>query len=103
MRFSLQHHAGRHADPRSRKQLAAVYGEIGVLARPGSTWIIPHIDLVNRSQVEEIHAKQSTVMVWTANGSENMRELAGWGVDAIISDETELLVHTLRSRAPHLP
>ena len=31
-------------------------------------------------------------MVWTVNRAERMREFAEWGVDAIISDETELLV-----------
>jgi glycerophosphoryl diester phosphodiesterase len=35
-------------------------------------------------------------MVWTVNRSERMREFSEWGVDAIISDETELLVSTLR-------
>ena len=28
-------------------------------------------------------------MVWTVNRAERMREFAAWGVDAIISDETE--------------
>jgi hypothetical protein len=36
-------------------------------------------------------------MVWTVNRAERMREFAAWGVDAIISDETELLVRSLRS------
>jgi glycerophosphoryl diester phosphodiesterase len=34
-------------------------------------------------------------MVWTVNRDQSMRELAGWGVDAIISDETESLVRSL--------
>jgi glycerophosphoryl diester phosphodiesterase len=35
-------------------------------------------------------------MLWTVNLEERMREFAEWGVDAIISDETELLVTSLR-------
>ena len=34
-------------------------------------------------------------MVWTVNRAERMRELAALGVDAIISDETELLARSL--------
>jgi glycerophosphoryl diester phosphodiesterase len=37
-------------------------------------------------------------MVWTVNRAERMREFAGWGVDAIISDETELLVGSIDRR-----
>jgi glycerophosphoryl diester phosphodiesterase len=35
-------------------------------------------------------------MVWTVNRAEHMRQFEAWGVDAIISDETELLVRWLR-------
>jgi glycerophosphoryl diester phosphodiesterase len=35
-------------------------------------------------------------MVWAVNRAEQMREFAAWGVDAVISDETELLVRSLR-------
>jgi hypothetical protein len=31
------------------------------------------------------------------NGASGMQEFAKWGVDAIISDETELLVTSLRA------
>jgi glycerophosphoryl diester phosphodiesterase len=46
--------------------------------------------------VEQVHAAGKKVMVWTVNRAERMREFAAWGVDAIISDETELLVRSLR-------
>ena len=36
------------------------------------------------------------IFVWTVNEPEAMRRLAAWGVDGIISDETKLLVGTLR-------
>jgi glycerophosphoryl diester phosphodiesterase len=40
--------------------------------------------------VELVHTAGKRIMVWTVNRAERMREFAEWGVDAIISDETEL-------------
>lgn len=59
-------------------------------------WVIPEFRLVDRALVERVHDAEKRIMVWTVNGIERMREFAAWGVDAIISDETELLVHSLR-------
>jgi glycerophosphoryl diester phosphodiesterase len=59
-------------------------------------WMIPHFTLVNREQIERAHAAGSKVMTWTVNRADEMRRFTDWGVDAIISDETELLVRTLR-------
>ncbi|MFZ0799779.1 MAG: glycerophosphodiester phosphodiesterase [Terriglobales bacterium] len=59
-------------------------------------WVIPRFDLADRELVELAHAAGKRVMVWTVNRVERMREFAEWGVDAIISDETELLVRSLR-------
>ena len=55
-------------------------------------WVIPQFELADRGLVEAVHAAGKRIMVWTVNRAETMREFAGWGVDAIISDETELLV-----------
>ena len=41
-----------------------------------------------------LHAARQQVLVWTVNDQAKMRELGEWGVDGIISDETELLVKT---------
>jgi glycerophosphoryl diester phosphodiesterase len=59
-------------------------------------WVIPQFELTDGELVEMVHAAGKRVMVWTVNGAERMREFAAWGVDAIISDETELLVRSLR-------
>jgi glycerophosphoryl diester phosphodiesterase len=59
-------------------------------------YVIPHQALVNRSLVEEIQHAGHRVFVWTVNDKEAMLSLADLGVDGIISDDTELLVHTLR-------
>jgi glycerophosphoryl diester phosphodiesterase len=57
-------------------------------------WLIPRIDLVDRKLVEQAHAAGKKVMVWTLNRAEQMRQVAEWGVDAIISDDTDLLVRS---------
>jgi glycerophosphoryl diester phosphodiesterase len=59
-------------------------------------WVIPQFKLADRELIEQVHAAGKKIMVWTVNGAERMREFATWGVDAIISDETELLVRSLR-------
>jgi glycerophosphoryl diester phosphodiesterase len=59
-------------------------------------WIIPRCDLASRELIGTIHKAGKKSMLWTVNIEERMREFAEWGVDAIISDETELLVTSLR-------
>jgi glycerophosphoryl diester phosphodiesterase len=53
-------------------------------------WVIPQFALMDRQLVELVQAAGKKIMVWTVNRAERMREFAAWGVDAIISDETEL-------------
>jgi glycerophosphoryl diester phosphodiesterase len=65
------------------------------LSDPSFDWLIPHFRLVEQSLIAQAHAVGRKVIVWTANDANRMRELAARGVDAIISDETELLVKTL--------
>ncbi|HYL14818.1 MAG TPA: glycerophosphodiester phosphodiesterase [Terriglobales bacterium] len=59
------------------------------------THVMPHHKLVSRDLVEEAHAANKKVFVWTINRAEDMVRFADWGADAIISDDTELLVRTL--------
>jgi glycerophosphoryl diester phosphodiesterase len=63
-------------------------------------WVIPQFDLVDNQLVEEVHEAGKRIMVWTVNRAARMAEFAAWGVDSIISDETELLVQSLAS--PHI-
>jgi glycerophosphoryl diester phosphodiesterase len=53
-------------------------------------WVIPHFKLADGELVKLVHAAGKRIMVWTVNRAESMREFAAWGVDATISDETEL-------------
>ncbi|MFZ0561293.1 MAG: glycerophosphodiester phosphodiesterase [Terriglobales bacterium] len=59
-------------------------------------WVIPHFKLAEAGLIEQVHAAGNKVMVWTVNRDARIREFAEWGVDAIISDETELLVRSRR-------
>jgi len=59
-------------------------------------WIIPRCDFASRDLIATIHEAGKKSMLWTVNLEQRMREFAEWGVDAIISDETELLVTSLR-------
>ena len=57
--------------------------------------VIPHHKLVTRELVLALHGAGKQVLVWTVNEAAKMLEFANWGVDGLISDETELLVRTL--------
>jgi glycerophosphoryl diester phosphodiesterase len=59
-------------------------------------YVIPEQSLVDHSLVLDVQRAGLRIFVWTVNDPEAMRRLAAWGVDGIISDETELLVSTLR-------
>ena len=56
--------------------------------------VIPQFKLVTRELVRKLHDAGKQVLVWTVNESDRMKELADWGVDGLISDETELLAKT---------
>ena len=61
-----------------------------------AVWVIPQFALADRQLIELVHGAGKRIMVWTLNRAEDMSEFAAWGVDAIISDETESLVRSLR-------
>jgi glycerophosphoryl diester phosphodiesterase len=58
-------------------------------------YVIPHHSLVDRMLVQAIHHAGLKILVWTVNDREAMLHFADMGVDGIISDDTQLLVHTL--------
>jgi glycerophosphoryl diester phosphodiesterase len=59
-------------------------------------YVIPHFSLVTLRLVQEVHSAGKKLFPWTVNDRKAMLRLADWGVDGIISDETELLVQTFR-------
>ena len=58
-------------------------------------WVIPKAELADQAMIREVQAAGKKAMVWTVNRAEDMQQFADWGVDAIISDETELLNRSL--------
>jgi glycerophosphoryl diester phosphodiesterase len=69
--------------------------QLGVWRETQAEWVIPHFKLADREFIDQVHAAGKKIMVWTVNRAARMREFAEWGADAIISDETELLVRSL--------
>jgi glycerophosphoryl diester phosphodiesterase len=59
-------------------------------------YVIPHQSLVDRSLVHQIQSAGLRILVWTVNDPAAMLRMAEWGVDGIISDDTELLVRALK-------
>jgi glycerophosphoryl diester phosphodiesterase len=59
-------------------------------------YVIPHRSLVKKSLVEQLHSAGRKIFVWTVNSKKEMLRLSNLGVDGIISDDTELLAHTLK-------
>jgi glycerophosphoryl diester phosphodiesterase len=58
-------------------------------------WVIPQNKLVDGDLVKQVHAAGKKIMVWTVNRVQRMRQLAAWGVDAIISDETHRVTEVI--------
>jgi glycerophosphoryl diester phosphodiesterase len=59
-------------------------------------YVIAHHTLISEQLVREVHEARRKLFGWTVNDKASMLRLAGWGVDGIVSDKTELLVKTLR-------
>jgi len=60
-----------------------------------AVWIIPQLRLTDQTLIAQIHASSKKVMVWTVNRADEIRNLTEYGVDAIVSDETELAAQVL--------
>jgi len=58
------------------------------------SYVILHYSLVTKDLVEQIRKKDKIVFVWTVNDPAAMLRFADWGVQGIISDDTELMVKT---------
>jgi glycerophosphoryl diester phosphodiesterase len=56
-----------------------------------------HRDFVDEALVRGAHAEGRRVVAWTVNDAPMMRRMAGWGVDAICTDDVALARETLGS------
>ena len=58
-------------------------------------YVIPRLDLAEAELIRKIKGAGKKVIVWTVNDPADMKRLAEYGVDGIISDDTTLLCRTL--------
>ncbi len=67
-------------------------------------YVVAHESLIDEDLVQEIQAAGRRILAWTVNDKRSMVRLAGWGIDGVISDDTQLLVRTLRpSKVERVP
>jgi glycerophosphoryl diester phosphodiesterase len=67
-------------------------------------YVMAHESLIDEKLVQEIRAAGRRIFAWTVNDKSSMVRLAGWGIDGIISDDTQLLVRTVRpSKVERVP
>ena len=59
---------------------------------------LPRFDLVRPPLIERVHRNGQQIMTWTVNSPYRIKRLADWGVDGLISDDPQLLCHTLGAR-----
>jgi glycerophosphoryl diester phosphodiesterase len=69
-------------------------GQLACWRETNADYVIPHHSLVTLKLVKEVHSAGQKLLTWTVNDRKTMLRLADWGVDGIISDDTELLVQT---------
>ncbi len=63
-----------------------------VAAEGGKTWLPEFCDLT-RALVEEAHALGLGMVAWTVNQVADATRLRHWGVDGVLSDRPDLLMH----------
>lgn len=59
-------------------------------------YVVAEKQLVTPQFITDIQSAGRKIFVWTVNDVASMQQLAEWGVDGVISDNTKLLVETLR-------
>lgn len=60
--------------------------------------VIMNWRLADKSLIDELHSARLQTFIWTVNSRREMERLRELGVDGIISDDTKLLVATIRPR-----
>jgi glycerophosphoryl diester phosphodiesterase len=55
---------------------------------------LPRSDLVRPQLIEAVHWTGRQIFTWTVNATRRMKELSGWGIDGLISDDPAMLYQT---------
>jgi glycerophosphoryl diester phosphodiesterase len=58
--------------------------------------LVPCHDLIDEPLVVDVHECGRQMITWTVNQQDDMRRLAAWGVDGLISDDPRLLQRTFQ-------
>ncbi|MBI5090892.1 MAG: hypothetical protein HZB26_00435 [Candidatus Hydrogenedentes bacterium] len=58
-------------------------------------------DSLTEERLKQFHHAKRTVAVWTVDDEADMRKLAGWGVDGIISNRPDALLRVLKEMGKH--
>lgn len=58
---------------------------------------LPQVQAAGAETVAAAHAAGLRIITWTVNSTERIRELAGWGIDGIITDEPDRALAALVS------
>jgi glycerophosphoryl diester phosphodiesterase len=67
-------------------------------------YVMAHEALIDEELIQAVQEAGRRIFAWTVNDKRSMVRLAGWGIDGVISDDTQLLVRTLRpSKVERLP
>ncbi|MBI4789860.1 MAG: glycerophosphodiester phosphodiesterase [Chloroflexi bacterium] len=66
-----------------------------VIATTGADYFMPTSGPVTEALVKAVHGRGIKIGTWTVNTAEEMRRLAGWGVDGITSDRPDELKKVL--------
>jgi len=88
--------------PETPRGLLALPTTLGIFARVfgfrSNTYqaIHPSIRNLSEKMINQAHQRGQRVFVWTVNTPEEMRKMAAWGVDGIITDDPKLAVEILR-------
>ena len=59
-----------------------------------SQFVLPHFPQIDANLCKRVHVAGKKILAWTVNDRERMLRLVAWGIDGIISDDTELLIST---------
>ena len=57
----------------------------------------PPMKNISKKKIESLHGIDRRVYAWTINDPDDMRQLANWGIDGIITDDPALAIKVLRN------
>lgn len=90
-------------DPADYRDGGGALGSAAAARHIGATWLSPWEPMVTPDLMAAARDAGLGVIAWTANSDDRMAELAGLGVDAIVTDHPGILRQVLASRGETLP